>query len=181
MRWNNVYVGHINLAKSFNDTGKHFVSLVEALQRAGMRQYVLVRNVTLAKRIGAVDNVVVGPVVRSAVTAFSLMPRVDVAHMHCAAAGQAGLLLALTRSIPYVLSHTGPDALSRNPFTLAIYRRAGTVLCRDDGEASILRHYDPSLCIETVPIMEDLASAGNYVRVYQNSQRIPMAGSNGIQ
>ena len=44
-------IGHINLAKSFNGAGDNFVRLIEALQEYGATQYVLVRNVALAKRL----------------------------------------------------------------------------------------------------------------------------------
>lgn len=174
-------IGHINLAKSFNGTGEHFVSLIEALQDIGVNQHVLVRNVTLAKRLDAVDGVVVGPVVRSAVTANCLMPQVDIVHIHDAAAAQAGLLMTLTRSIPYVLSYPGTVPNGRNPLAQAIYRRALCVICRDDCDASILRHYDQALHLEIIPEMERHGSAAAYLRLYQNSQRMPIAGSNGIQ
>lgn len=173
-------IGHINLAPSLNGTGEHFVSLVEALQASGIRQHVLVRNATLARRLEAVEDVEVGPVVRSAVTAYCLMPAVDLAHIHDAASGQAGLLLTLTRSIPYVLSHADV-AINRNPLTQAVYRRALCVICRDDGDASIVRHFDPSLRTEIVPLMGRGDSADGYLRVYQNSQRMPIAGNSGIQ
>ncbi len=174
-------VGHINLATSFNGMGEHFVSLAESLREAGVEQYVLVRNVTLAKRLDAVDGITVGPVVRSAVTAYCLMPRVDIAHVHDPAAAQAGLLLTLTRSIPYILSHSGNLPGRGNPLLHAVYRRALCVLCRDDGDASILRHFEPSLRLRVVPDMHRRDAADDYLRIYQNSQRMPMAGSNGIQ
>jgi len=174
-----VQIGHINLAKSFNGTGEHFVTLVEGLQRDGVSQYILVRNTMLAKRLDVVDGVVVGPIVRSPVTAYCLMPNLDLVHVHEMAGAQAGLLLMLTRSIPYVLSYGG--AISKNPLTQSVYRRASAVICRDDSEASILRHYDPSLRIEIVPKLEIEDPADPYLGVYQNSQRIPMAGNNGIQ
>ena len=173
-------LGHINLARSFNGSGEHFVSLVEALQKAGIEQHVLVRNEALAKRVAAVTDVVVGPLVRSAVSAYCLMPRRDLVHVHGITAGQAGLLLTLTRSIPYVLSHC-PDALWQQPLTQAVFRRAQCVVCGDDSEASIVRHFDPSLRVEIVTPMVYRRSAEDWLRVYQNSQRIPMAGNNGIQ
>jgi len=176
-----VRVGHINLAKLFNGTGEHFISLVEGLQQEGVAQYVLVRNVTLAKRLNAVDDVEVGPVVNSPVVACCLLPNLDLVHSHDMAAAQAGLLLTLTRSIPFVLSYNGNDAISKNPVTQAIYRRASTIICQDDSEASILRHYDPSLHIDIVPRLEIEDRADPYLRVYQNSQRTPIAGSKGIQ
>jgi hypothetical protein len=176
-----MYVGHINLAKSIDDSGENFINLIGALRVREIQQYVLVRNVELAKRLDTIDDVVVGPVVRSAVTAYALMPNLDLVHIHDISAGQAGLLLTLTRSISYVLSHREAVPNGKNPLAQAVYRRALCIICRDDSEASILRHYDPTLRIEIVPDMEPGATADAYLRVYQNSQRIPMAGSSGIQ
>jgi len=175
-----VHIGHINLAKSFNSTGEHFVSLIEALRQASVGQYVLVRNVTLAKRLNAVEGVAVGPIVRSAVTAYCMMPHLDLVHIHDMASAQAGLLLTLTRSIPYVLTHGG-NGVNGNPVTQAVYRRALCVLCQDDCDVSILRHFEPSLHIEIVPAVEHNGSAADFLRVYQNSQRMPIAGNNGSQ
>jgi len=179
-RESDVHLGHINLAKSFNGAGDHFVGLVEALQQAGVEQHVLVRNETLAKRISAVPGVVVGPLVRSAVTAYCLMPHRDLVHIHDLTAGQAGLLLTLTRSIPYILSNSSA-ASTQYPLTQAIFRRARCIVCSDDSEASIVRHFDPSLPIEIVAPTVYGRSAEEWLRVYQNSQRIPIAGNNGIQ
>ena len=94
-----MHIGHINLAKSFNGAGENFVKLIEALQEQGVMQYILVRNVALAKRLDLIDNVTVGPTVRSAIMAYCLMPHVDVVHVHNGSDGQAGLLLTLTRSV----------------------------------------------------------------------------------
>lgn len=177
-----MFVGHISLAKSVNGTGKHFVRLIEGLQRNDVAQHVLVRNQALATRIKAVNDVAVGPVVRSAVMACCHMPRLDVVHIHDISAGQAGLLLALTRSIPFVLTHRGNLAHARrSPLTQAIYRRASRVICCDDSEVSILRHFEPSLRIEIIPEIARSGSADAHFCVYQNSQRMPTAGSSGIQ
>ncbi|MDH3304376.1 MAG: glycosyltransferase family 4 protein [Gammaproteobacteria bacterium] len=138
-----MHIGHINLAKSFNGAGEHFVRLVESLQAMGVRQYVLVRNVALAKRLDLVGNVTAGPVVRSAVMAYCLMPHVDVVHIHDPSDGQAGLLLTLTRSIPFVLTHRD-DAPGRNPLTQAVYKRASGIIYQPDADAAkhlrIYRH-----------------------------------------
>lgn len=136
-----MYIGHINLAKSFNGAGEHFVSLVEALQAQGARQYILVRNISLAKRLDLVGNVTAGPAVRSAVMAYCLMPPVDVVHIHDPSEGQAGLLLTLTRSIPFVLTHRD-DAPGRNPITQAVYRRSSGIIYQSDADpAKHLRIY----------------------------------------
>ena len=176
-----MHIGHINLSKSIDDAGEQFAGLIKALQAREIQQYVLVRNVELAKRLDTVDGVVVGPVVHSAVTAYALMPNLDLVHIHDMSAGQAGLLLTLTRSIPYVLNHCDALPSGKNPLTQAIYRRALCVICRDDSEASILRHCDPTLRIEIVPDMDHEASADACLHVYQNSQRMPIAGNSGIQ
>jgi hypothetical protein len=175
-----VHLGHIYLGRSFDVSGEQFIVLVEALQKAGLEQHVLVRNEALAKRIGALTDVVVGPIARSAVTAYCLMPRRDLVHIHDMAAGQAGLLLTLTRSIPYVLSHS-PDTVWQHPLTQAVFRRARCIVCSDDSEASIVRHYDPSLRIEIVAPIVYRRTAEEWLRLYQNSQRIPIAGNKGIQ
>ena len=176
-----MFVGHINLSTSMNGTGEHFVALVEALQEAAVDQTVIVRNATLAKRLALIAGVSVGPVVRSAVTAYCLMPRVDVVHVHEPSAAQAGLLLTLTRSVPYVLNYRADAPLTRNPLTLSVYRRAAAVVCKDDADASILRHFDPTIRTEILPELHYPGSADAFLHVYQNSQRMPMAGNNGIQ
>jgi len=138
-----VYIGHINLVKSFDDAGQRFVGLIEALQKPGIQQYMLVRNVGLATRLDLVDGVTVGPVVRSALSAYCLMPAVDIVHIHGPTDGQAGLLLTLTRSIPYVL--TRPEKTSGNgPLGRAVYRRAAGMVYSADADATkhlrIYRH-----------------------------------------
>ena len=174
-------IGHVNLAQSDTGLDEQFVGFVEALQTAGIRQHVLVRDVALAERLGAVDGVTVGPVVRSAVMAYCMMPALDLVHIHDMAGGQAGLLLTLTRSIPYVLTHAGSVPNANNPLAKAVYRRSLCVICRDDGDASIVRHYDPSISVAIVAEMQYSDPVDAYVRLYQNSQRMPIAGSNGIQ
>ena len=132
-----MYIGHINLAKSFNGWGEHFVSLIEALDECGVDQYVVVRSTALAKRLDLLDHVKVGPTVRSAVMAYCLMPCVDVAHVHDPADGQAGLLLTLTRSIPFVLTCRGQSP-GKNPLAQAIFRRASGIVYL--GDADVDKH-----------------------------------------
>jgi hypothetical protein len=140
-----MYVGHINLARSFNGAGEYFVKLIEALQELGVQQHVLVRNVDLAKRLDLVENVVVGPVVRSAITASCLMPAVNMVHIHNASDGQAGLILTLTRSMPFVLTHD--DSAPRNsPLARSVYRRAAGLIYQGDADAARhLRIYEHAI------------------------------------
>lgn len=138
-----MHIAHINLAKSFNGAGEHFVSLIEALRGQGVQQYVLVRNIVLAKRLDLIDSVTAGPAVRSAVMAYCLTPHVDLVHIHDPSDGQAGLLLTLTRSIPFVLTHRD-NAPGRNPLTQAVYKRASGIIYQSDADAAkhlrIYRH-----------------------------------------
>ena len=130
-----MHIGHINLAKSFNGAGDNFVRLIEALQEYTASQYVLVRNVSLAKRLDLVEGVTVGPTVRSAVMAYVLMPHVDVVHIHNPADGQAGLLLTLTRSIPFVMTQSDQPA-GLNPLLQAVNKRAAGFIYRHDANAA---------------------------------------------
>ncbi len=133
-----MYVGHINLAESFNGAGEHFVGLIEALQRRGVDQYVLVRNVALAKRLDLIENLTVGPVVRSAVTAYCLMPRVDVLHVHDRASRAAGLLATLTQSVPFVLTNDVSIDADRSPISQSACRRAAGFI--EPGEIDAATH-----------------------------------------
>lgn len=132
-----MYVGHINLAKSFNGWGEHFVSLVDALDERDVKQYVVVRSTALAKRLDLLNGVTVGPTVRSAIMAYCLMPGVDVVHVHDPVDGQAGLLLTLTRSIPYVLTRRGQSP-GKNPLSRAVFRRASGLVYL--GDADVEKH-----------------------------------------
>jgi len=176
-----VNIGHINLAKSFDSTGEHVVSLVEALHEEHVAQHAIVRNPELAKRLGIIGDVVVGPVVRSAISAYCMMPSVDLVHIHDVAASRAGLLLALTRGTPFVLTHRDPNSLGKDPLTQVVYKRAAGIICLDDSDVALLHHYDPSLHIHIVPDVGRSGSARRHLSVYQNSQRIPIAGRSGIQ
>lgn len=174
-------IGHINLAPGMHDSGEPLINLVEALQESGVEQHVLVRNTTLARRLAVLEGVNVAAIVHTPIMAYCLLPRVDVLHVHELAAGQAGLLSALTRSIPYVLTHRGAVPRGSNPLLQAVYKRASVVVCQDDSEIAILRHWLPGLVADVVPDVERHGSASDYLRVYQNSHSKPIAGNNGIQ
>lgn len=119
-----MHIGHINLSKSFNGSGEHYIHLIESLQQRAVQQYVLVRNTALAKRLDLIAGVIVGPVVRSPILACCMMPDVDIVHIHDQSSSRAGLLLRLTRPVPYVLTRRTADALSSGPIRKAAYRRA---------------------------------------------------------
>lgn len=127
-----MYIGHINLADSFAGAGEHFVHLVESLKHHSVQQYVLVRNVELAKRLDLIDGVVVGPTIRSVVSAYCLMPAVDIVHVHDKSSSSAGLLFTLTRAVPFVMTrHLSLDA-SPGPISYAARNRAAGFIEKDD-------------------------------------------------
>lgn len=133
-----MYIGHINLSETFDNAGEHFVHLIESLQLHNTRQYVLVRNIALAKRLDRVENVTVGPVVRSAITAYCLMPDVDVVHIHDGTSWPAGLLFTLTKSIPFTLTRHVSFASGKNPLNQAVVKRASGFI--EENQIDVLDH-----------------------------------------
>lgn len=172
-------IGHINLARSFNGTGEHFIALVEALDRQGVRQHVIVRNEALAKRLRLYDHVSVGPTTGAAVIASCLMPAVDVIHAHDSHAAQAGLLLTLTRSIPFVLTRRIDVRPDSSPVNRSIYARAASIVCTTDAGARSLAESAPTRPVEVIndisraemPDFERAANraAAEYTRIYQRA------------
>ena len=127
-------IGHICLAPPGGDVSERFAALVEALDRHDSVQHVLVASVMLAKRLAGCQNVTVGPIVKTPVMAYCLMPNVDLAHVHEGKSGQAGLLLTLTRSIPFVITTSAGSGNTTSPLTRSVFHRAAHVLERLDTE-----------------------------------------------
>lgn len=180
-----MYIGHINLSASINGIGEHFVRLVEALSRQGVRQHVIVRDPDLARRLTLCDSVSAGPVVRSAVTACCLMPETNVVHAHDPKGAQAGLMLALTRSIPFVLSWRESEPPGRNPIVRSTLRRASGVVCPAAGVLETLVDIEVPGVVDVIPDISHEADddesrqdevAARYMRLYRrsgDSRRIP--------
>ena len=137
-----MHIGHINLTSSFNSVGANFVALVESLQQQAIQQYILVRNIELAKQIDLVEGVTVGPVVRTPLTAYCLMPQVDVVHIHDQSSRTAGILFALTRSVPYVLTQHETEAADDSPLNRSAHKRAsGFIAVNEVGIGQHLQAY----------------------------------------
>lgn len=174
-----VRIGHINLEKSMNGTGEHFIKLVEGLDRLGMTQHVIVRNKALARRLAVCENVTVGPTVTTAVTAYCLMPRVAVVHTHDEASGHAGLLLTLTRSIPYVATRRSALPPGKNPIIRSVYGRAASLICPCDRAAAAVLDQNLAVPVDVIPSIsfkedkdcEDIANriAAEHLRVYRRA------------
>lgn len=144
-------IGHVCLDRHFNGIGEHIVSLVEGLAAQGASQHIIVRNQPLAKRLSLYENVTVGPTTGASVVACRLMPPVDLIHSHDDRSAQVGLLLQLTRSIPFVLTRRSRNNPTDNPITQAYYRRAGSVICTTDAASRALLGMDASLQIDVIP------------------------------
>lgn len=179
-------IGHINLNKSMNGTGEHFVRLIEALDRLGVDQHVIVRNKALARRVSIYENVTVGPTVTTAVTAYCLMPQVAVVHTHEEAGGHAGLLLTLTRSVPYVATRRSAIPPGKNPIVRAVYGRAASLICPSDRAAAALVDQGLAVPVDVIPSIshrdeddgDEVAGqiAAAHLRAYQraaDSWRVP--------
>ena len=121
-------IGHICLANNSNQHGDRVAALVESLAAKNIEQHVLVASVMLARRLAEVPDVTVGPVVKTPVMAYCLMPDVDLAHIHEVKSGQAGLLLTLTRTIPYVISAENDELGSKNPLTRSVFHRTAQLV-----------------------------------------------------
>lgn len=143
-------IGQICLAAPSDDSGEKFAMLVETLAELDIKQHVLVGSVSLARRLASCRNVTVGPVVKTPVMAYCLMPDVDVAHIHEVKSGQAGLLLTLTRSIPFIINSNGGEQSSKNPLTRSVIHRASLVITTAEDQ----------------PIQR---TAAEFLRVYQDA------------
>ena len=159
-------IGHICLATPDSEASEYFAALVEALDQFGASQHVLVASVALARRLSKCEHVTIGPVVKTPVMAYCLMPDVDIAHVHEGKSGQSGLLLTLTRSVPFVITIDSGFEQDRSPIARSVLKRAVQTIKRND-------------------IEPDELVAGRHLNMYedacQNSQRTPTAGMSGNQ
>ena len=131
-------IGHVYLAHDEDETTLQFAALVGALDRLAIDQHVLVANLALARRLQSCPYVSVGPVVKTPIMAYCLMPNVDLVHVHDSKSGQAGLLLTLTRSIPFVITTPDEPTTSRNPIKRSILQRAQSLILPSDTDPDAL-------------------------------------------
>ncbi len=141
---------HIDLSTHMSIAEEQLVILVEALTAHSIEQHILVRNPFLAKRLAVCPGVSVGPIVRSSVTAFFLMPVVDLVHIHDRKAVKTGLLLTLTRSIPYVLTHRRFSTPDNNSMTRSMYGRAEGIVCPSAEITTAMADYADGTPVDTI-------------------------------
>ena len=65
------------------------------------------------------------------------MPNVDVVHAHCSSGASAGLLLTLTRSIPYVFTCREEVVTTMTPIRQSVLNRAAGLIIPDKKIASL--------------------------------------------
>ena len=143
-------IGHIDLSPHITVAEEQLVVLVEALTVHGIEQHVLVRNPFLAKRLSVCAGVTVGPIVRSPLTAYFLMPAVDLVHTHESRAVNAGVLLKLARSIPYVLTHRQFSRPGNNPVKRSKYRGSEGIICPSEDIAEAMLDYVSDIPVDTI-------------------------------
>ena len=176
-------IGHIDLSAHISSAEEQLVILVEALTAHGIDQHVLVRNPFLAKRLSVCSGVSVGPIVRSPMTAYLMMPQVDLVHLHDRKAINAGVLLNLTRSLPYVLTHRQYSMPGKNPLQRSQYYRADRIVCPSAEIAQAMQAYVAETPVDTIGDahnMDDVIDAENgrvsaermaaeYLRIYRRT------------
>ena len=153
-------IGHIDLSTHIAVAGEQLVVLVEALCTHGVEQHVLVKNPFLAKRLSVCPGVSVGPIVRSPVAACYLMPAVDLIHAHDNKAVNAAMLLNMTRSLPYILTHRQFGTAGNSPLRrLALHRSKGIVCPSEDIVNAMPDHASE----QPVDMIADACNADNEV------------------
>lgn len=168
-------IGHVNLATDLTAAEEQLIALVESLSSHGVEQHVLVRNAALAKRLAMCSETTVGPTIKASTTAFCLLPAVDLLHAHEAKAAQTGLLLTLTRAIPFVLSHRQLSATEPHPFAPLIYRRARRIVCPSNEVADKIRQYAIDTPVDVIPDAARGSESGIHSAANRSPERIAAA------
>ena len=113
------------------------------------------------------------------------MPNVEVVHAHCSSGASAGLLLTLTRSIPYVFTCRAEVATTMNPIRQSVLNRAAGLIFPNKKIASLNTNANYREPIDIVAdarfgnASEDHANnriAANHLKIYRravDSIRIP--------
>ncbi len=151
-------IGHIDLSAHISAAEEQLVVLVEALTAHGIEQHVLVRNPFLAKRLAVCSGVSVGPLARFSISGYCLTPGVDLVHTHDRKAINTGVLLNLTRSIPFVLTHRQCSTPGNSPITRSKYRRAAGIVCTSEKISMAMSDYAGDTPVATI---SDACNADN--------------------
>ena len=145
-----VKIGHISLEKEYGGSGNQLLMLAKALSNHDIEQHAVVRNPVLARRLSEYARISVGPLVNSPVTAYGLMPNVDLAHVHDNRSLKSGLLLTLTRSIPYVVTHRSLHPPPAHALAKSMYQRAEAISCVSEAVSKVMLAYCPDTPIDSI-------------------------------
>ncbi len=130
-------IAHVLAGVPSTGAVEHCVALVTALSNLGFAQQVLTSSATLNRRLALCPNVDSGPPIHSAIGVCCSIGDVHVIHAYDIVAGQAALMLRLTRSIPFLFEF---DANVEWPSSLArmVVRRAFGVNCQTQEQAAAI-------------------------------------------
>lgn len=175
-------IGHILLSPEFGPGAGLLLRLASALAKLRVRQHALVASQTLADRL---ETQVGMPVVRSASSAVEAccdLQECDLVHAHDVEAGKAALLLKLTSSQRYVLSHRPSIDRDRDAVLSSLHRRADCIVCCSELAADALRGQPDASEIRVVrgwrscsagdtDSERDLHAAREVVQIYRHALR----------
>ena len=102
------------------------------------------------------------------------MPEVTIAHMHDSKSIQAGLVLRLTRSIPYVLTYREMAQRPRNALARSLIERAAGVICPNEEVANGIVNAGYAVPVDVIPDISHSASDGDMAdnRIAAEHQRV---------
>ena len=132
-------IGHIKLAPGFDRHARQLLRLTSALAELGVQQHALVASNVLARELEARAAMPVVRVAPSAVEACCDLEACDLVHAHDLEAGKAALLLRLTSSQHYILSHHPSNEVGADAVLDSLTRRADCVVCTSEAAAAALR------------------------------------------
>jgi glycosyltransferase involved in cell wall biosynthesis len=145
-----VKIGHINLDKKYGGSGHQLLMLAKALSKHDIEQHAVVRNPVLARRLSKTAGILVGPLVKSPVMAYGLMPHVDLVHIHDRKSLRSGLLLTLTRAIPYIVTHRSLTPPTGNGLVRSMYQRAEGIACVSEAVSRVMLDYCPETPVDCI-------------------------------
>lgn len=135
-------LGHINLDRKGSDRDRDFLAMAENLDHLGVRQHFVVADDAAARYLQRLAFAAGVDVTASPIVANCLMSNVDLVHAHGYRAGRAGLIMTLTRGIPYLLTAVENERTGTVPLKGSVRRRARAVLADDRvGAAELIDLY----------------------------------------
>lgn len=124
-------LGHILLDRKGSDRDRDFLAMAENLDHLGVRQHFVVADDATARYLQRLAFAAGVDVTASPIVANCLISNVDLVHAHGYRAGRAGLIMTLTRGIPYVLTAIQNGRGEAMSLKGSVMRRARVLLTDD--------------------------------------------------